>query len=177
MEYKWKEMSMQKADAQKVGLELEKLRLKKGGAIQPKDVVIKAESNKNSELHKCFEWNNRRAADKYRIEQAKLILRAIVNVVEIDGEKTEIRCFESVQYDTGAKRPTRFYVSTADALVDIDLREQVIQDIMDSLNETEHKLRIYKAFIDGGPQAIKLLRQAKVSIRIKKIKKTKKMAV
>ena len=168
MNYKWKNKSMQKADPVLVGDELEQLRLKKKGYIQPKDVVAQAAKNKKSELHKCFEWDDTVAAGQYRIEQAKLIMRVIVKVVEYNDDTVEVRCFESVQIECDEKTQ-HYYVSTADALSDVDMRKQVIDDIIDTIGEAQHKLDVYKKFVSGGRKAVSLLKQAKCCIKPKKI--------
>ena len=170
MNYKWKAKSMQRADPKKVGLELEKLRLKKKGFIQPKDVVEQAAKSNKSELYKCFEWNDKKAADKYRIEQAGLIIRAIVKVVEIDDETVEVKCFESVRMEVDNKI-TPFYVAIADVLSNKDMSAQVFGDMQDSIDELRTKFELYGKFITGGRKAIGLLNQVKRVIRVKKPKR------
>ncbi len=156
MNYKWKSKSMVKADPSMVGVELESLRQERDGYIQPKDVVECAARDEGSELYKCFEWDDTIAADKYRIEQAKLVMRAIVKVVDTGEEVVEVRCFESVQMECDDQKQ-HYYVSTTDALTDDDMKEQVLDEIKDAISELRHKLKIYNKFIGGGEKVIRLL--------------------
>ena len=69
----WKVKGIFKADAQKVSEEIAEI----GETVEPSEIVNKAR-NENTELHKCFEWNNDIAAEKYRIQQARNILCNLV---------------------------------------------------------------------------------------------------
>ena len=67
----WRIQGYYKADAQKVAEEI--------GFVEftPTEVLEKAK-DETTELHKCFEWNDSIAAEKYRLEQAKNIIRMLV---------------------------------------------------------------------------------------------------
>lgn len=67
----WRIQGYYKADAQKVAEEIG------FGEITPMEVLEKAK-DETTELHKCFEWNDSIAAEKYRLEQAKNIIRMLV---------------------------------------------------------------------------------------------------
>ena len=69
----WKVKGIFKADALKVSEEIAEI----GETVEPSEIVNKAR-NENTELHKCFEWNNDIAAEKYRIQQARNILCNLV---------------------------------------------------------------------------------------------------
>ncbi len=72
-----------KRDAQRVGEVLD--RLSRGGQLAlTADVVLREAENARSPLHKFFDWNDRSAARKYRLDQARLILRSIV-VYHVDN--------------------------------------------------------------------------------------------
>jgi hypothetical protein len=51
------------------------------GRLRPPDVV-KAARPKGSPLHGYFEWNDGRAAELFRLEQAKQIIRKVTLVIE-----------------------------------------------------------------------------------------------
>lgn len=72
-EYSWKFNIS--ADAQLVGEELERLEVE--GEVTPKMVLDFAEQNPESEMHKCFEWDDSEAAKKYRMQQAQQVLCSI----------------------------------------------------------------------------------------------------
>lgn len=59
-------------DAQKVSDELETLDRKTPEAI------LELARNENTELHGCFEWDDSVAAEKYRLTQAREIVRLLV---------------------------------------------------------------------------------------------------
>ena len=74
--YSWKAIGFS-ANAQKVGEELEKIE-----EITNKNVLEYAERNVNSELHKCFEWDDAIAGEKYRLIQATRIISSISFVIQ-----------------------------------------------------------------------------------------------
>ena len=67
MQVEWKIKGIYKADANKVAGEIG------SGKITPEE-VLEIARNKDSELHKCFEWDDGIAAEKYRLTQARGIL-------------------------------------------------------------------------------------------------------
>ena len=72
----WKETSefKGKADAELVQNEIDFVASQDpNGKCQNKALVNYARQNPKSESYKCFEWNNRQAADKYRLHQAARI--------------------------------------------------------------------------------------------------------
>lgn len=67
----WRVAGIYKADAQKVADEIGV------DKITPEEIIEKAK-DKNTELHKCFEWNDTIAAEKYRLQQARNVLSMLV---------------------------------------------------------------------------------------------------
>ncbi len=92
IEAKWKEgmQSLYKgADAQKVANEI----LALGDDITPNQILETAR-NKNTELHKCFEWDDSIAAERYRLSQARMIVcHLVIKRPPEEKEKPEIRIF------------------------------------------------------------------------------------
>lgn len=72
-------------DANTVGQHLEMLREKFKGELTPKDVVDDAK-NHNSPLHSFFEWSDGEAAEQWRLQQARGLIRAVVAVF-VDDEQ------------------------------------------------------------------------------------------
>ena len=64
----WRFSDMYKADAEKVSKEIESIQ-----NATPKNILEFARSE-NTELHKCFEWDDTKAAEKYRLQQARQIV-------------------------------------------------------------------------------------------------------
>lgn len=78
-----------KGNAQGVYLEISSI----GKEVKPKQIVEYARNNEDSELHKCFTWDDTKAAEKWRIQEAKLITaNLVVNYKKEDSqnEKPEI---------------------------------------------------------------------------------------
>jgi hypothetical protein len=129
MVYKWKDASrMGAVSAQVAGDELEKIRTFHNGRLNPAKVVDVARP-KDAPLHPCFEWSDRKAAEMFRIEQAKHIIRSIDVVINEPEEATrETRAFVSVVRDDD-----RSYTSIGHAMSDEELRAQVLADAMAAL--------------------------------------------
>jgi len=114
------------ADAQKVGEELEEVERNK--SITAEHVLEYAERHKNSELHKCFEWDDTEASRKYRLYQARQIICSIS--VEVREEPRKIQ---------------RVYVSVKD----IDTSDRKFKNIKEVLeNDEEYQQLVEKAKLD-----------------------------
>jgi hypothetical protein len=126
MVYQWKEGTRIKANAEKVGTEIEQIK----GPKTPEAVVKKARSER-TELHRCFEWDDSAAAIQYRLEQARYVLRtiSIVREVEIPGyaepRKVTVRAYENVNTAKPDKEEARAYVPTEMALSCPEFRVQI----------------------------------------------------
>jgi hypothetical protein len=75
--YQWRPRTTFNIDPQVAGLELEKIRGHNSGDLAPEAVVLAAKDDK-SPLHSVFEWNDEAAGHQYRLQQASLLIRAIV---------------------------------------------------------------------------------------------------
>ena len=83
MQIKWKFDNFYKADANKVYEEI-------GEKSTPEEIVEKAK-NPNSELHKCFEWDDSIAGAKYRIIQARTLITMLV------AERTDVESSQPIR--------------------------------------------------------------------------------
>lgn len=83
----WKINGIFKADPNMVYDEITSI----GDTFTPEEIVSYAEANPDSQLHKCFEWDDGVAAKRYRINQAQMVIRNIVIVKESDDENEENR--------------------------------------------------------------------------------------
>lgn len=90
LDVKWGSHSFS-ADAKKVYLEITSL----GDEVKPQQMVDYAKSHKSSELYKCFTWDNKKAADKWRIQEARLIHQNLVityrKADNSDSEPVQVR--------------------------------------------------------------------------------------
>lgn len=120
MVYKWKEAVSIPVDPQVAGEELEKIRIRQNGRLESEDVVSAARPA-DSPLHPAFEWNDKKAAEKWRLEQAGHLIRSIVVTLDDTGDREPVRAFVSVKRDED-----RSYTSVQHALADAELRAQVV---------------------------------------------------
>lgn len=77
------------ADAKSVGEHLELLRKECKGELTPLDVVNDAR-NDNSPLHSFFEWDDGEAAEAYRLQQARGLIRSVV-AIYVSEDKPAVR--------------------------------------------------------------------------------------
>lgn len=75
-------MPLFKADPQKVADEIIAL----GDEVTPEQIVDAARDS-NTELHKCFDWNDATAAEKWRKQQARQIMCYLVIKEDAEEEK------------------------------------------------------------------------------------------
>ncbi len=81
-------------------------RRKKNTPLHPEEVVAWAKQNTKSALHDCFEWDNTKAAEKYRLIQA----RGFIAMIHITPAETSqpMRALVSIMKDRtngGGYRP------------------------------------------------------------------------
>lgn len=86
---KWTTPGFFKADAGKCYEEIQDI----GDEVKPEQVVEKA-ANPSSELHKCFDWDDSSAANKYRLYQARLVINHLIVVTRETGDEEK----EPVQF-------------------------------------------------------------------------------
>ena len=121
MVYKKQDGARLKTDAQTVGEILEKF--EKNGGLTAKRLVDESRPE-DAPLHKEFEWNDATAAEAYREEQARYIIRSLI--VQPEESKSEVvraffpmaeqKVFESLPVILSDAKKTS-------ALLDMALRE------------------------------------------------------
>lgn len=127
MIYRWKDGARFGVDAQKAGTELERIRVRHNGRLEPEWVVHAAKSERNP-LHPLFEWDDTVAAQNWRVDQARGVIRSVEVVVEQAEESTPIRAFVSV-----IRGNDRSYTSVEHAMSDPALRQQVLRAALKEL--------------------------------------------
>jgi hypothetical protein len=88
------------ADPDKVREELESLETPEG--VIPPEAIVERARAKNSAMHGMFEWDDNEAAQKYRLMQAKQILRIFVVETRI---KQEDGTFDVIEHRVYEKAP------------------------------------------------------------------------
>lgn len=134
--YTWKMKGLAKrVDPSIAGRELERIQ-NLYGSITPEILVDEAKSKK-SPLHPIFEWDDSKAAENYRLQQARILLNNIQVTVVTDGEPKDIAVYEVTTVTEGYKAIDTF---THDDI------EFVRMGIKRDLTYLKNKLVIYKEF-------------------------------
>ena len=132
-----------KANAEKVYTEINSL----GNSYTPEQVVELAK-DKNTELHKCFEWNDKKAAHLYRISTAKKIIQSIVIVDESKpkDEQTHIRAIVSTNNNDRHYEPIILTVKNQDSYE--KLLKQALAELEMFKNKYKNLSELEKVFED-----------------------------
>lgn len=107
--------------------ELEKVRTAHRGRLHPKHVVDAARDPK-SPLHDKFEWDDRKASEAYRLQQATELIRQVTFLPS--GAKEPIRAYVSLSSDRLSRGGFR---ATVDVLNDAQLKAVMIEDAKQEL--------------------------------------------
>jgi len=110
--------------------ELEAIRKKHRGVLRPRDVVDFAR-NPKTVLHDRFDWDDTSAADLYRLEQARHVIRSVVRVT---------------QYHP---KPFRLYWSFMEGRSEEEGGYVVLEDVLKSRFSREKLLRQALAELEG----------------------------
>ncbi len=131
MVYNWKFQLPIKA--QVAGEFIAKLE-EKHGKVTPR-ILVKASTAKNTPLHGYFEWDETKAAEKYRETQAATILRNLtvtVEPIEDEAPKT-VRAF------VRATEEKHSFISIMNVMENEHLRESLLQSALNELREFQRK--------------------------------------
>lgn len=154
--YGWRPGSRINLDPEKAGKELERLKKASNGLLAAEEIVEAARDEKNV-LHPHFEWDDSVAAEAYRQDQARDLVRSLtIDISRSNVEAKPVRAFVNV-----AVGQDRGYVPTLTAMSSKDLRKQVLEKAFAELEawrarhaELTELARIFSA-IDETRPAIK----------------------
>jgi hypothetical protein len=133
--------------ASKVGPYLEKLANENAGKLEPKMLLEKAKNPKDL-MYPCFDWDNKSAANKWRMQQARTIIASVVVTYIKDDEKIETRAFVNIAHDEKGnltrnpfKRATgqSYYVTVSKALSSPALRIYTLESALQELEQFQRK--------------------------------------
>lgn len=145
MVYQWK-YGISGVSAQKAGEYFKSLE-SRDGEIKPFTIVDEAKPT-DALLHPAFEWDDTSAAEKYRENQAKSIIRNIVVVQEKPASSPVITraivnvapCEEEHPNESG------HYVTVETAMRDSDMKSTLFQHALAELNMFKAKYREMSEF-------------------------------
>lgn len=101
----WKVKLFGDADAQKVYEEI-------GDDCTTAEAILQKAEDPNSELHKCFEWDDTKAAHLYRLQQARNIMCNLVFTSD-SKDYEPLRVFY-ITTETSVYKPTRLILQQPD---------------------------------------------------------------
>ncbi len=125
------------ADPQVLGEALAEITESAKGRLKPQDVVLAARPA-TSPLHRHFEWDDTVAADQYRLDQARSIIR-IVRVVE-PGNHEPSRAYVSISDRAGTA-----YRPIGDVKNSVDLQARLLKQLDAELDAIQRR---YASFAD-----------------------------
>lgn len=156
MEYKrWRIDGMFPVSANEASDELERIKDKHNALTAP--IVVDESRPDDAKLHQCFEWDDWKAAEKYRERQARNIIGGIVIVKQSSGNK-EIPVREFAHVDNDYK-PMRVIMQSEELtakLLDNAMREleafrvkydnlKELAPVFNAINAVSDAIRIEKS--------------------------------
>lgn len=137
-QYKWSGHNFPVA-ADSAGAELERIEKEKG-TVTPHN-LLEESTPEDSVMHPCFTWNDKEAAIKQRLSEARQIIRSIVRVCVSEDEKREekeIRAYVNINPKSGHGAEGEF-ISVDKALSDEETRRIVLKKALDELSTYRRK--------------------------------------
>jgi hypothetical protein len=127
-----------RANPQQIGEALETIRAENGGQLHPQAVVQGARSSK-SLLHRYFEWDDAKAAEQHRLDQARALIRSI-RVIDDDDKSRP--AFLSIRNDDGIG-----YRAFEEVLRSPDLRQRLLEQAQRDLDAWTQRYRELKEIV------------------------------
>jgi hypothetical protein len=165
------------ADAKKVQPALTRLARKHGGKLTPSKILDAARSPR-SPLHRFFDWDDESAAEKYRIQQARVLLKGVRYNVKTKTVEFDVPAWESVRVDEcdlPDAEPGKGYVSTALAVNVPSFEEQILENAMRRLRAFRDQYKQYSEVFTTLRPVFNAIDKAEQTVK-NKPKKRKKAA-
>ena len=137
----WKNGCRISADAQKVADEILSI-----GASATTVQILDMARDEQTELHKCFDWNDAEAAEKWRLQQARNIVCNLVYKETNNEPSPLIRLFFKTDSESG-------YKSTSLILQNKDEYQKLLSRALAELNSFKAKYKTLSE-LDGVFDAI-----------------------
>ncbi len=136
--YKFRNGFTWKVKPEVAGKTIDKIAAKNNGEITPQ-LVLEAAKNKKNALHNCFEWNNDKAGERYRLWQARQLIGSIVVDIQIN-EPEQTRAFVSINIP----EQTPSYYSIANVADDSLKLDMVIKNAKRQMLIIAAQIKIYE---------------------------------
>jgi hypothetical protein len=125
------------------------------GILRATDVVDAARPE-GSPLHSQFDWNDDEAADKWRLEQARRLIRVCVTTIPHGENEYRVRAFVSLAPDRQGEGGG--YRRITAVVAERGMRAQLLEDALAELQSFEEKYRSLKELADVFAAARKVRR-------------------
>ena len=122
-------------DHQRLGEEIDQLRINGDGIVTWEDIVEFGREKRRSQCGKGLEWDNKVAAEHYRKEQARRLIRSL----KIKKQGKEVRAFMHVPGQAG-------YYSFEEVMATEKMREEVIAKYAKRLTAIQEETKAMKEF-------------------------------
>lgn len=131
-------LSVKGVDAERVAVELERLEQEHNGLTA--EIVLQAARRKRSELHKLFEWDDSSAAEKWRMHQARNLIRSVrvtVNdVKQAPARPIFVRTEDVYRPVSSVVQRMDLYISAMEKLQSrVDSAERAVQELRDAAQQ------------------------------------------
>ena len=136
--------------AQVAGRELARIRTENDGKLRPADTVAAARPD-DAPLHPIFTWDDKRAAENWRLEEARHLIRAVRIVTKAGDEPAfvHIRVNQMAQEDAD-EGP--YYQSTRVAVKSEDEWTVAVDAALERLSSAEKAVNELKTIASGSPK-------------------------
>jgi hypothetical protein len=111
--------------------ELRRIQALNGGLLRPSDIVAEA-SAPDSPLHHCFNWDDTAAAHQWRLQQARQLIRVVVEVLPYEEPHYEVRAYVSLMPDRVQQNGG--YRVLTEVLASPPQRQQMLAEALQELN-------------------------------------------
>lgn len=143
--YMWSRKPKNAPDANTASKVFKSIKKKRGG-ITPQLLVIESKK-KDAPFHNCFEWDDSKGAEKYRIVQACEILRCIKLEIEPDEEHEESRTVRALIAPSSIEREdSTSYATIEEVRNDEELNAAYMRQLKRELDAVKNKIKSYKIF-------------------------------
>lgn len=130
-----------KKKAQIYGERLEQISSKNKGKITPALVVNDAKSI-TSPFHNHFEWDDRKASEQYRLQQARDLVNHILEVAVVEGVQMKVRSFFNVRNGKGRT----VYVTLKTAVTNKNYRLQLLNQLITILENATELMKLFRSY-------------------------------